>query len=110
MKLLSKSLSSCCHAPQMIVQSRQGGFISQDCEKCGKPSFISENELPDLICKKCKCKLIVGKNYRKNYIYTCPGCKSEFFVWDLVPNWQKYFDENGLGLFSDCYDDGRRKF
>jgi RNase P subunit RPR2 len=110
MKLNSKYLSYCCKAPQMIVQSRSGGFVSQNCEKCGKSSYISQNELPDLFCKKCSVPLVTGLNIQKNYIYRCPICDREFLVWDLVPNWKEYFEEYGLGLGSDFYEDGRKKY
>lgn len=40
-----------------------------------------------------------------NYLYTCTGCYWKELLWDLVLHWSELFNEYGLGLDTDYYDD-----
>jgi hypothetical protein len=48
--ILSVTLSTCCHADALLVVSRDGGFVSRDCVKCGKSNYVRLDDIPDLDC------------------------------------------------------------
>jgi hypothetical protein len=46
--------SRCCGAPSLLVRSRAGGFVAQDCLSCGKTSdYVNTMDIPDLDCDGC---------------------------------------------------------
>ena len=92
------STSYCHRTKSIIVRSRQGGFVTQNCVHCGKPRAIKIEELPPWFCELCNmlCERIV--NINKNYAYKCPKCKKEIEVAKLVPHWDDLFDEWGYAL------------
>ena len=45
----------------MLVQSRDGGFISRDCLKCGRSDYVRPDQMPDLHCEFCDAPLAVKK-------------------------------------------------
>lgn len=96
--LHSRSTSSCCHAINVLVRSRPGGFVTQNCNACGKPQPLNLPELPELKCKECKVN--VGKfiNDLKNYSYKCPSCQKEWQLANLVPAWQEKFKYHGFAI------------
>jgi len=98
LRLQGPSPSKCCTVPTVIVQSRDGGLVSQNCSKCGHPDYIRLSELPPLACPRCKVQLQITdtKNNRKNYWYICPQCNSETLLANVVPHWSELFDECGL--------------
>ena len=102
--VLRGSESSCCRAPSLIVRSRERGFVTQNCETCGKPRWVSLSELPDLSCGRCRKTLARNTNRFKNYVYFCPDCRSEWQISDLVPRWDERFDYYGFGLDSDVHN------
>lgn len=93
--------SRCCRSPSLIVQSRQGGFISQNCTTCEKPRRITLKELPELYCFVCCSEMEAFQNDQSNYAYYCEECDSEIELANLVPFWNEVFDEYGLGLETD---------
>jgi hypothetical protein len=93
--LFSSSLSKCCRAKQLVVQSRAGGFVSQNCMQCERSAWISARELPTLRCSDCDVTLEVDNRW-KNYCYACPVCRSTWFVYELVPWWHERFQWYGL--------------
>ena len=99
-KLLhGKTRSRCCNEPMIIVLSRDGGFVTQNCRSCQKPRRVRLADLPVLNCECCETVLEPFK--RQNYFYRCPNCRREQAVANLVPHWSEQFDECGFGLDSD---------
>ena len=88
-------MSNCCNAKTIIVQSRKGGFISQNCLKCGIPNNIDDRSLPDLDCAFCG-KLLTVEIVDKNYFYTCKQCNKNWKIADNVPHWGDLFQYSGL--------------
>jgi hypothetical protein len=91
--------SSCCQRPTIVVRSREGGFVTQNCSQCGVPKSISEDELPSLTCTRCKVALEAYK--AQNYFYRCPACASSWELAKIIPHWSKLFDECGYYVDSD---------
>lgn len=108
--ILGPSKSYCHDAPTMIVKSRDGGFVTQDCVECGTPRALSFSELPEIKCEKCGRVLITGRDERKNYIYQCNNCHRNILLWDMVPHWSEYFEDHGFGLDTDYDEQGNRRF
>jgi hypothetical protein len=53
--IISTKPSRCCRAPSMIVRSRSGKFVTQDCLLCGqKTDYVGLDEIPDLDCVGCR--------------------------------------------------------
>ena len=97
--LMGKNSSACCDKPTIIVRSRGGGFVTQNCSRCGVPRSIRLDELPTLSCSSCQIELHLFK--RQNYFYECPVCKREWQLAHLVPHWRELFDECGFYLDGD---------
>ncbi len=99
--LISKRLSSCCGYSALVVQSRNGGFVSQDCLKCLSTSqLIKASDLPDLVCETCEQALTV-RVIDKNYFYVCQRCNDRWMIWSNVPNWRVAFSYAGLAAADD---------
>jgi len=98
------SLSYCHQKPSLIVRSREGGFVTQNCLKCGKPRSLSFTELPELLCGECENDLVPFINADHNYAYRCPNCDTSFELASIVPWWHEYFPYMGFGVDSD-YDE-----
>jgi len=99
--LYSKTASKCCRAKALIVQSRAGGFVSQNCLKCGKSDYINPQALPDLECdyfgRILKIEFLDGQNY----FYVCQSCNRNWTLGDTLPNWKELFAYSGLAVDSD---------
>lgn len=106
--LNGKYVSSCCGKPTILVRSREGGFVTQNCSRCGVPKSIRLDELPQLICTRCKGQLLPFK--RQNYMYECAPCGVEWELAQLVPPWHELFDECGYYLDSDGVASGYNSF
>jgi DNA-directed RNA polymerase subunit RPC12/RpoP len=96
--LHSRSTSPCCHAVNVLVRSRPGGFITQNCTACGKPQPLKLDELPELRCKECQVALGRFENVRKNYSYKCISCQREWELANLVPAWHERFKYHGFAI------------
>jgi hypothetical protein len=84
---------------KVIVQSRSGGFVSQDCESCGASRYLPEGALPALTCTKCRRPVAKYRDVFSNYAYRCAPCGVQFRLWDVVPSWQELnFDFDGLSI------------
>ncbi len=93
---------NCNNDETLIVKSREGGFVTQNCTQCEKPYSISLEELPDLFCGECDEKLEVFiSSLTRNYTYRCHECNTSVELASIVPNWQDLFDYRGFGLDSD---------
>ena len=99
--LYSKTPSRCCRVKALVVRSRQGGFISQNCLKCGKADYINELALPDLKCDLCDRTLEVRRVDGQNYFYVCDHCERSWKIADTVPHWSELFAYSGLAVDSD---------
>ena len=81
--LCSEGLSDCCNSRMLLVRSREGGFVSRNCLRCGKPDYVGQHHLPDLDCDFCGTRLGV-RTIESNYFYLCgqwppmgtPNCPS----------------------------------
>ncbi len=93
--------SNCHNDLCLIVQSRPGGFVTKNCLTCGIPSTLPFDELPDINCPKCGDSMSKSIGYDKNYQYTCNKCNKSIPLWTMVPYWNEYFEEHGIGLESD---------
>jgi hypothetical protein len=95
--LYSTSLSSCCQSQSIIVRSRSGGFITQNCEKCEKLRAIQPSEFPPAKCAECQIQMAIVR-LRKNYAYKCEQCSKAVIVHDIVPSWDERFDYHSFAI------------
>jgi DNA-directed RNA polymerase subunit M/transcription elongation factor TFIIS len=83
--------SRCCKTSTLLVESKQGGFVSANCAKCGTQDTLSEEEFYSLNlwvnCPDCKFRLQPAK-IDNNYCYPCSRCGSEIYLSDLLPPWE----------------------
>ena len=86
---------------RVIVRSRTGGFVTQNCEHCGKPDSISQQDLSQVSCGKCGTVQSTGKSHLGNYVYSCPSCQRTTELHQLVPHWNELYEYDGFGLDSD---------
>lgn len=92
--LFATSQSHCHAAPQLLVQSREGGFITKNCTMCGESRRVGFHELPSL---SCDCgQMMEKKMMLKNYGYSCGHCSREFELWTRVPYWAHLFGYCGV--------------
>ena len=95
--LYSNRLSHCCNARQQLVRSREGGFVSQNCERCGTPQRVRLNELPELFCATCDSLLTLTTcPHSRNYAYHCPDCDRLTLLYSQLPYWHERFRRCGL--------------
>lgn len=98
--LYGEKKSKCCKVPTILVRSREGGFVTQNCSKCQKPYPIRLQELPTLYCGECKGKLEAYQE--QNYFYRCINCGFSWELSSIIPYWNEEFDKwIGYGLPSD---------
>jgi hypothetical protein len=93
--------SHCCNADSIIVRSRERGFVTQNCQNCGRPRALHFEELPPLVCGRCQSLLRTHRNFNGNYAYLCPVCGVEVELATIVPHWDELFDRCGYALESD---------
>ena len=91
----SKYLSRCCHSARLIVRSRAGGWVTQNCEQCGDARRVRLDELPELTCTPCGQTMEPGYSFQ-NYAYHCSKCHSVYRLWDYVPWWNELFEYCGV--------------
>lgn len=87
---------SCHDKPSLIVQSRKGGQVSQNCVVTGRPRKVTKDQLPEWSCKKCGHACEKSQDRYSTYIYVCTHCKAVVKIADLVPDWDDYFEEYGF--------------
>jgi hypothetical protein len=94
--------TSYCHkSPSLLVRSREQGFVTQNCLRCGVPRPLAFANLPVLFCEGCNSELQRFINERKNYAYSCKNCGGEFELASIVPHWDERFEYHGFALDSD---------
>ena len=94
--LYSNVCSKCHKAPTLLVRSREGGFVTRNCLKCGNPDWVSVEQLPKLDCEICGSLLTVEKLDGYNYFYVCARCKRNWELSRFLPHWSELFDYFGL--------------
>ncbi len=97
--LNGKHPSRCCEQPTILVRSRDGGFVTQNCSNCGVPRGITLKELPELACGRCGQELTVVKH--QNYFYKRAPCGLSHALHALIPAWNEWFTHNGYYLDGD---------
>src|SRR5437867_2133242 len=100
-KHLYGTRSGCCSSQSLIVRSREGGFVTQNCTNCGKPRSIRAHELPEETCGSCNRALEVYRNQNKNFAYRCKSCGVAHEVASIVPSWEQVFDYHGYRIETD---------
>ena len=104
--ILSLRWSDCCGSKMILVRSRDGGFVSQNCLKCGKESYhLHEKDIPDLDCAGCKgtpAGSVIIEIVNKNYVYKCERCRRQWVLAEILPHWQDLFPYCGLGAPGDA--------
>jgi hypothetical protein len=104
--IVAVRLSRCCNARSILVRSRPGGFIAQDCLNCGQKSdYVRENDMPDLDCEGC-CRLrrereVEPRIRENNYWYECTGCRRTWKIGSIAPIWSNTFEYAGLAAPGD---------
>lgn len=99
--LLSSTLSKCCGYKAILVKSREGGFVSQDCLKCGTSHHVRKSELPELECEYCDTVLEKKQHQGKGYTYRCDNCDQEWHLASNLPHWSELFEYSGLSADGD---------
>ena len=80
--------------------------MSANCLRCGKPGYVNTAQLPVLACDHCDTKLTVQKLDGSNYFYVCGGCKKNWQLSEVVPDWSELFEYAGLAAHGDEADGG----
>lgn len=92
--ITSGNLSNCCKADLILVQSMEGGFVTQNCIECGEKYSLSEYELKGLniliICPICKAEAYFDIK-DKNYVIVCSDCRIYLKFADILPFWSEIF-------------------
>jgi len=101
LELYSKQTSECCGARARIVRSRDGGMVSQNCTRCGKPNYVRPADFPPVQCAACGTLLVIKKQDGTNYYFVCAKCNTQAKIADLVPDWSDLFVRHGLAAFGD---------
>ena len=102
--LYGKYKSPCCGGPQLIVRSRDGGFITQNCETCERPHLINAVEIPAVECEPCSKPMEICTDGYGTYQFRCPNCKKRTYVYELVPWWHERFKYYGVATPNErCY-------
>jgi hypothetical protein len=94
--IYSTESSKCCKGRALLVRSRDGGFVSRNCVRCGKPDYALQHHLPDLQCELCSSAMVIVKLDGKNYFYKCGKCGLAWKLADALPDWSDLFQCFGL--------------
>ena len=99
--ILLGSLSRCHGSRSIIVRSRPGGFVTQNCEVCHRPRALRLDEIPPLNCQLCGNALNSFHIPWGNYAYECRNCRRTTEVASIVPHWDELFDYHGYAIEKD---------
>ena len=87
------SPSSCCHWPTVLVQSMSGGFVRQNCTKCGygtrlvrEYDFLYRLDCV-VVCPYCRHAMYREVLWDKNYGFVCHDCRIGLWLAAIVPDW-----------------------
>ena len=92
LRLPGRGRSACHNRPSLLVQSMEGGFVTQNCSACGKQQSLSEREFRELdlwiACPECKRRM-EPTLLAKNYGYGCTSCDIGIELAALLPRWEE---------------------
>lgn len=94
--IYSETTSRCCQARELLVRSRDGGFVSRNCLKCGVPGYVKKENIPTIDCECCGVQLKVEELDGRNYFYKCFKCGRTWKLADCLPKWSELFEHFGL--------------
>jgi len=107
--ILSLHRSNCCESRMILVRSREKGFISQNCLRCGMSYHVIEQEIPDFDCESCwraPRNSVSVRIVDKNYVYRCERCRKQWLLAEIIPHWSELFPYCGLAAPGDgCFPD-----
>lgn len=84
--------SLCHNASTVIVKSKSGGFVTQNCTKCGDADQIQVEAMPDyFFCPVCDKP--VERVKRTKSMFECRRCQIKWDLVTIVPEWSELFPE-----------------
>lgn len=104
-RIPGQTISKCCDKPVILVESKSGGYVTQNCPKCGKladtlkeDDFLKINlwKINVLVaCPKCKQEM-KPEVTDKNYTFTCRKCDIAILLASLLPRYEQIADNEVL--------------
>src|SRR5688572_22005553 len=96
--IFSAKPSRCCGCRSVFVRSRDDGFVTRGCLKCGKTDPVKECEIPSLACEHCDLpkESITVSVIDKRYVYRCDECGRQWQLAEVLPHWAELFQYCGL--------------
>ena len=90
LRIPGQRLSRCCQTATLLVQSMDGGFVTQNCAKCGNSDSLKSEEFEALhlwvACPECRSRM-AARMVELNYGYVCDECELSILLADLLPRW-----------------------
>lgn len=81
-----------CNEPTVLVQSRDGGYVTRSCPKCAYYHPLPEPIFRKLdlwvACPKCKGRMEPDILPDKNYGYVCHLCNVSIALFELLPRYE----------------------
>ena len=100
--LFARRKSSCCDALQLLVRSREGGYVTCGCLTCDRPGYVLRKDLPSLLCEVCGAPMDSSVRFRSgNYGYRCTLCGRAFELFTRLPWWHEHFPPHGIATPSE---------
>jgi hypothetical protein len=92
-RIQGPSTSRCCQSPTLLVQSMEGGFVTQNCSSCGNYVTLSAHEFLSQLdlwvaCPRCKRRMRAGTVLKSNYGYSCADCDIAIKLASILPRWE----------------------
>ena len=82
--------SQCHDAPTVLVKSKNGGYVTQNCTKCGDADHIEVAAMPEyFFCPLCDKP--VERVKRTKSMYDCKRCQIKWELHTIVPEWSDLF-------------------
>lgn len=85
----SKFPSLCHNASVVIVKSKNGEYVTQNCTKCGNADPLDISGVPTFYCPVCNKP--VERVKRTKSLYDCRHCKIKWELATIVPDWKELF-------------------
>ena len=81
-----------CEQETVLVQSMNGGFVTQNCPRCNNSTTLPKHRFKQLAvwvaCPECKSRMTPEILPDKNYGYTCRQCDIGIPLFALLPRWE----------------------
>lgn len=95
-RIVGPRCSKCCDTATLLVESKEDGFVTANCSKCGKKGYLTKDEFHQLnlwvSCPKCKKRMeadMVENSFSsETYGYKCEHCKATMYLSALLPRWE----------------------